>query len=131
MKELPRRDRFALKNRARADTTVDESDSSRRPTMPITVIAKLKVQPGKEAEFEAAGKEMIATVKIAEPGTLSYVLHKNTKDPTEFIYYEVYQDQAAFEAHGKTDHMKAFGGKIGALLAGRPEIAILAEVARK
>ena len=48
--------------------------------MSITVIAKLKVQPGKEAEFEAAAKQMIATVKESEPGTLSYVLHKNTKD---------------------------------------------------
>ena len=99
--------------------------------MPITVIAKLKVQPGKEAEFETAGKEMIATVKASEPATLTYILHKNTKDPTEFMYYEVYQDQSALDAHGKTDHMKAFGGKIGALLAGRPEISILAEVARK
>ena len=99
--------------------------------MSITVIAKLKVQPGKEAEFEEAGKQMISTVKTAEPGTLTYILHKNTKDPTEFVYYEVYQDQAAFESHGKTDHMKAFGGKIGALLAGRPEIAILTEVAKK
>ncbi len=52
--------------------------------MPITVIAKLKVKPGSEAVFEAAGKEMIATVKTSEPGTLAYVLHKNTKDPTEF-----------------------------------------------
>ena len=99
--------------------------------MPITVIAKLKVQPGKEAEFEAAAKQMIATVKESEPGTLSYVLHKNTKDATEFVYYEVYQDQAAFDAHGKTDHMKKFGGTIGALLAGRPEITRLEEVARK
>ena len=99
--------------------------------MPISVIAKLKVQPGKEAEFETAAKQMIATVKESEPGTLSYVLHKNTKDATEFVYYEVYQDQAALDSHGKTDHMKAFGGKIGALLAGRPEIAILQELARK
>jgi len=99
--------------------------------MPITVIAKLKVKPGSEAAFEAAGKEMIATVKTSEPGTLAYVLHKNTKDPTEFTYYEVYQDQAALDSHGKTDHMRAFGGKIGGLLAGRPEIAMLEEVARK
>ena len=99
--------------------------------MAITVIAKLKVQPGKDADFEAAAKQMIATVKESEPGTLTYILHKNTKDPTEFVYYEVYQDQASFDSHGKTDHMKAFGGKIGSLLAGRPEIAILTEVARK
>jgi quinol monooxygenase YgiN len=99
--------------------------------MPIALLAKLKVQPGKEAEFEGAAKEMIATVKTAEPGTLAYILHKNTKDPTEFIYYEVYQDQAAFDAHGKTDHMRAFGGKIGGILAGRPEITFITEVARK
>ena len=99
--------------------------------MSVTVIAKLKVKPGSEATFEAAGKEMIATVRASEPGTLVYVLHKNVKDPTEFTYYEVYQDQAAFDSHGKTEHMKAFGGKIGALLAGRPEIAVLQEVAKK
>jgi len=99
--------------------------------MPITLIAKLKVKPGSEAEFEAAGKEMIATVKTSEPGTLTYILHKSVKDPTEFIYYEVYQDQAAFESHGKTDHMRAFGGKIGALLAGRPELTMLTEIAHK
>ena len=99
--------------------------------MPIALLAKLKVQPGKEAEFEGAAKEMIATVKTAEPGTLAYILHKNTKDPTEFIYYEVYQDQAAFDAHGKSDHMRAFGGKIGGILAGRPELTFISEVARK
>jgi quinol monooxygenase YgiN len=99
--------------------------------MPITVIAKLKVKPGSEAAFEAAAKEMIATVKTSEPGTLAYVLHKNTKDPAEFTYYEVYQDQAAFDSHGKSDHMRAFGGKIGGLLAGRPEIAMLEVIAHK
>jgi quinol monooxygenase YgiN len=99
--------------------------------MATTVIAKLKVKPGSEDAFQAAAREMIATVKTAEPGTLAYILHQNTKDPTEFIYYEVYTDQAALDSHGKTDHMKAFGGKIGTLLAGRPEIAVLNEVARK
>jgi quinol monooxygenase YgiN len=123
--------RFALKNRPLADTTVLEIDLSRRLPMPITVIAKLKVKPESEAAFESAAKEMIATVRSSEPGTLTYILHKNTKEPGEFMYYEVYQDQAAFDSHGKTDHMKAFGGKIGSLLAGRPEISVLNEVAKK
>jgi quinol monooxygenase YgiN len=99
--------------------------------MGITVIAKLKVKPGSEAEFENAARAMIATVRTAEPGTLNYILHKNAKDASEFVYYEVYQDQAALDSHGKTDHMKAFGGKIGTLLAGRPEITVLSEVVRK
>jgi len=98
--------------------------------MAITVIAKLKVKAGSEAAFEAAGREMISKVG-AEAGTQTYILHKDVRDPSTFIYYEVYQDQAALDAHGKTDHMKAFGGKIGALLEGRPEIHVLAELAHK
>ncbi|HUO06241.1 MAG TPA: putative quinol monooxygenase [Candidatus Binataceae bacterium] len=99
--------------------------------MPITVIAKLKVKPGSEAAFEAAAMEMIEKIRPSEAGTLSYVLHKNNADPTEFVYYEVYSDPAALGAHSGSEHMKAFGGMIAALLAGRPEIAMYSEVARK
>ncbi|MHB8384088.1 MAG: putative quinol monooxygenase [Candidatus Binataceae bacterium] len=98
--------------------------------MAITVIAKLKVKAGNEAAFEEAGKEMIGKV-ASEAGTKTYILHKDVRDPSTFVYYEVYQDQAALDAHGKTDHMKAFGGKIGALLDGRPEIHVLSEIAHK
>jgi quinol monooxygenase YgiN len=100
--------------------------------MSITVIAKLKVKPGNEAQFEAAARKMIEAMRPAEPGALQYVLHRGQKEhANEFVYYEVYQDQAAFDLHGKTDHMKAFGGAIGALLDGRPQVDILQEVTRK
>jgi quinol monooxygenase YgiN len=99
--------------------------------MSITVIAKLKTKAGTEKQFEEAARKMIETVRSAEPGTLQYVLHRGAKDPTQFVYYEVYQDQAAFDLHGKTDHMKAFGGAIGALLDGRPQVDVLQEVTRK
>lgn len=99
--------------------------------MAISVLAKLKVKAGSEAAFEAAGKDMIAAVRANEPGTLAYTLHKSVKDPTEFWFYEQYADQAALDAHGKTPHMREFGGKIGASLEGRPEIHVLAELARK
>jgi quinol monooxygenase YgiN len=98
--------------------------------MAITVIAKLKVKAGSESDFEAAARDMIAKV-AGEAGTMSYILHKDVRNPTNFVYYEVYQDQASLDAHGKTDHMKAFGGKIGALLDGRPEITVLSEIAHK
>ena len=46
------------------------------------------------AHCSKSAPSITATVKTSEPGTLTYILHKNTKDPTEFTYYEVYQDQA-------------------------------------
>ena len=62
----------------------------------MTVIAKLKVRPGKEAEFERAAREMVAHVKAAEPGTLTYVLHRSAADPTVFAFYEVYAGDEPF-----------------------------------
>ena len=99
--------------------------------MAITVIAKLKTKSGSEAQFEQAARKMIETVRAQEPGTMQYVLHRSVKDPTEFVYYEVYQDQASLDSHGKTPHMREFGGAIGALLEGRPQIEVLTEVVRK
>jgi quinol monooxygenase YgiN len=96
----------------------------------ISVIAKLTVQEGKEEEFKAAGSEMVAGVKANEAGrTLMYTLTQNLKAPTEFYFIESYADADASAAHGKTPHMAAFGGKIGGLLAGRPEIIRLETIA--
>jgi len=99
--------------------------------MPITVIAKLKTKAGSEKQFEEAARKMIETMRATEPGALQYVLHRAKSAANEFTYYEVYSDQAAFDLHGKTDHMKAFGGAIGALLDGRPQVDILEEITRK
>ena len=96
----------------------------------VMIIAKLTVQEGKEEEFKAAGAEMVAAVKANEAGrTLMYTLTQNKKAPAEFYFVEAYADDDAAADHSKTPHMAAFGGKIGALLAGRPEIIRLDRVA--
>jgi quinol monooxygenase YgiN len=96
----------------------------------IAVIAKLTVQEGKEEDFKTAGAEMVAAVKSNEAGrTLQYTLSQSQKTPAEFYFIELYADDAAMADHGKTPHMAAFGGKIGAILAGRPEITRLNIVA--
>ena len=96
----------------------------------ISVLAKLTVQEGKEDEFKAAGAEMVAAVKANEAGrTLQYTLTQSQKASTEFWFVEAYADADALAEHGKTAHMAAFGGKIGGMLAGRPEITRLDVVA--
>jgi quinol monooxygenase YgiN len=96
----------------------------------IRVIAKLTVREGKEDEFKAAGAEMVAAVQANEAGrTLMYTLAQDQKASTAFYFIEAYADDAAMADHTKTPHMAAFGGKIGGLLAGRPEIIRLDTVA--
>jgi quinol monooxygenase YgiN len=99
--------------------------------MAIAIVAKIKAKAGSETQVEAAFKEMIKQVRANEPDTLAYVLHKSVQDPTTFVFFEQYKDQAAVDAHGKTAHMKELGGKIGPHLEGRPEVQVLHEVDRK
>ena len=94
----------------------------------VTVIATLKVKSGNEAAFEQAARGMIAHVKANEPGTLSYILHRSSSDPTEFVFYEVYSDQGALATHGGSEPMQKFFGSVGGLLDGRPEIKMYTQI---
>ena len=97
----------------------------------IAAIAKLTVKEGSEEEFKAAGAEMVAAVNANETGrTLQYTLTQSQKVPNEFYFFEIYADIDASKEHGATPHMAAFGGKIGGMLAGRPEITRLDIVAQ-
>ncbi len=96
----------------------------------ITVVAKLQANPGKESEVKAALSEMVANVKKHESGkTVAYSLHVSETDPTQFLFYEQYADDSALEAHRGTDHMKALGGKLAGLLAGRAQIERYTKIA--
>ena len=75
----------------------------------IGVTAKLTVAAGKEVEFEAAAKALVAQVNAHEEGVIFYDLYKSAKEPGVYIFLEKYRDQAALDAHGKTDYFLAFG----------------------
>ena len=96
-----------------------------------TVIATLKVQAGHEAAFEQAAQEMIAHVRANEPGTLAYVCHRGTAEPNEYVFYEVYTDDAALAAHSGSAQMMTFFGAVGGLLSGRPVIKMYQEIGGK
>ncbi len=98
--------------------------------MSITVIAKIKAKQGSEKQLEEAFRAMLSKVR-GEEGTQTYILHRSVQEPTVFVFYEVYKDQAALDAHGKTPHMAELGKALGGQLDGRPQIDILTELDRK
>jgi quinol monooxygenase YgiN len=99
--------------------------------MSVSLIAKLKAKAGSEAKLEAAFKDMIKQVRAAEPGCEAYIVHKSAKDPLQYIWFEKYADQAAFDNHRKTDHMKAMFPRISPMLDGAPELEMMTELDRK
>ena len=93
--------------------------------MAIGVIATLKVQPDKGAGLESVFGMLAAQVRAKEPGNKIYQLCKSRKEADTYVVMEIYEDQAALKAHGKSDHFRAAGPGIGACLAGRPGIQYL------
>lgn len=91
----------------------------------IGVIATLTVAEGKNAEFEAAFAELSAAVNANEPGNEFYSLTRSRTNPQVYKVLERYTDQAAVDAHHKTDHFIAAGPKLAPCLAAAPDIEVL------
>ena len=95
----------------------------------MIVVAKLKAKAGEEAKMEETLRGMV--VKVAqEQGTLMYTLHRAQQDPRVFLFYEKYQDTAAFKAHSSTSYFKELFVALKPLLDGAPEIEMYDELAR-
>ncbi|GAK45211.1 antibiotic biosynthesis monooxygenase [Tepidicaulis marinus] len=91
----------------------------------IGVVATMKVQAGKEAEFEKVFKDLQSKVKANEPGCLQYDLCKSKSNPQTFVIMEQYESQEALDAHGKSDYFKAAFPALGAVLDGAPGLEFL------
>jgi quinol monooxygenase YgiN len=42
-----------------------------------------------------------------EPGTNLFLVHRSVENPAQFLFYELFEDEAAFAAHQQTPHFKA------------------------
>jgi len=93
----------------------------------IGVVAKLSIQEAKVDEAIDLIKELMTGV-AKEEGILSYTMNRDKTNPDTIVIMERYKDQAAFDYHSSSPHFKAFFGKIGGLLAGKPDISVMDEI---
>ena len=93
--------------------------------MTIGAIATLKVQEGKEAEFEAAMTELCKAVRVNEPGNRLYAFFRSRKEKGTYVVMEEYENEEAVTAHRKSDHFRTAGPEIGATLAGPPDVHLM------
>ena len=87
----------------------------------LVVVATLKIKPGTADAFVAVAKRMAEAVKTNEPGNHGYELLKTDSD-TSWVFLERYQDEAAVEAHRKSDHFRAIGKEMGQYMDGKPDL---------
>jgi quinol monooxygenase YgiN len=82
----------------------------------MIVTAIFKAKPGKETELrnELHGG---ASASWNESGVRGYHVHELIDQPGTFMNVEVYENEAAFQSHLETAHVKSFIGKLDDLLA--------------
>jgi autoinducer 2-degrading protein len=70
----------------------------------FALVVSLKVKPDLRDKFLAAAEDdSVASVRD-EPGCLRFDVLQDNSDPNHFFFYEVYADEAAFQAHGQAPH---------------------------
>ena len=81
------------------------------------VVARVAVKEGQEKAFIEIASKLVAATR-AEEGNLFYSLYQSTENPSIFIIYEEYKDDAAFETHANSAHFAAFAEATNDMMAG-------------
>ena len=74
----------------------------------LVVLVQVTVKPEMLAEFERAILANADGARTREPGCLRFDISQREEDPGQWLFYEVYKDSAAFEAHRASPHFAAY-----------------------
>jgi quinol monooxygenase YgiN len=87
-----------------APTAVPDADTSQL----YGQIAIYTLLDGRVDDFDMLAQHVVEQVRAVEPGTMVYVMHGVPSAPMQRILYEVYRDEAAFEAHMRQPYVQQF-----------------------
>jgi quinol monooxygenase YgiN len=99
---------------------------------PIVIVVRFYPTPGREEELQAYFLKAVEFVRKAEPNTV-YRLHRLDKDPVVFLWYEVYESQAARDNHNKVvlpAFRKEYGPTPDGIFARPAEIELYRDISR-
>jgi len=86
----------------------------------FSLIARFHLKNEEAAEgFDELVSQLVPRITEREPRALVYVCHRVGGDPLERIFYELYADRAAFDAHERQPHMLHFFKECEQYLTGR------------
>lgn len=74
----------------------------------FVLIVQLKVKPDSVDKFMKLALENAKAARETEPGCKQFDVLVDPQDPAKVAFYEVYDDEAAFEAHQQTAHFKKY-----------------------
>ena len=97
---------------------------------PLVVLVKVFPSQGRENELQTLYLKRLEYLRKAEPD-VTFKLHRGTKEPTVFLWYEVYPSQATYDNHLKVimaNFRKEFGPTPEGILAKPSESEIYSAI---
>ena len=74
----------------------------------LALVVTHHLRPGHEDAFDDLAARTLGSIVALEPGTLVYAVHSVPDSPLDRVFYELYRDRAAFEAHEQYAHLRTF-----------------------
>lgn len=85
----------------------------------VALIVRFDCRDSTAAErFDELTAEVVREIADKEPGTLTYATHAVEGEPLARVFYEVYRDREAFQAHETAEHVRRFHARKDPLLTG-------------
>lgn len=89
--------------------------------MDYVIIVEFRAKPDKVEDFAALIDRHAHNSRTLEEGCLVFDVCQDPDDPTRFVLYEVYRDQAAHAAHRETESYRWFAGTVPDWLVRGPD----------
>lgn len=78
------------------------------PAGKLSITAELKIKDTVALETGLLAIQQFCVDMNSEQGCFLAVAHQDNTDPRKVVLWEIYRDQAAFDAHFKAQHTQAF-----------------------
>jgi quinol monooxygenase YgiN len=91
----------------------------------FALVVRFDLTPGAGPAFDALVDETLGLIRAREPRTVIYACHQVEGAPDSRIFYELYEDRAAFDEHEAGEHVKRFLAEREQHLAGPPRVEFL------
>ena len=92
--------------RAPADV-IKAHERHEKPQHPLTIVVRVEIDPTRIDEFLEVMR-FDAEESRKEPGCLRFDLLRDNGSDNKFVFYESYENAAAFDFHKETAHYKAW-----------------------
>jgi quinol monooxygenase YgiN len=91
----------------------------------FALVVRFDLAPGTEDAFDRLVAQTTARIRSDEMGTVLYLCHRVQGEPGARVFYELYRDSDAFQAHEVAEHVREFHAQRKAMMAGPERVEFL------